>query len=89
MADRVEVILLTQDHCKFCDDAKRVLDRVGQDILLDVVTVDLGSARGQQLAVEGGVMFPPGVFVAGEPFSYGRLSERKLRKELLSRRARA
>ena len=89
MADRVEVILLTQDHCKFCDDAKLVLDRVAQDIPLDVVTVDLGSARGQQLALEGAVMFPPGVFIAGEPFSYGRLSERKLRKELLSRRARA
>ena len=89
MADPVDVILLTQDHCKFCDDAKRVLDRVGLDIPLDVATVDLGSAHGQQLAVEGGVMFPPGVFVAGELFSYGRLSERKLRKELSSRRARA
>ena len=89
MADPVEVILLTQDQCKFCDDAKRVLDRVGDDFTLDVETVDLGSERGQQLAMEGGVMFPPGVFVAGEPFSYGRLSERKLRKELLSRRAQA
>ena len=89
MVDAVEMILLTQDHCKFCEDAKRVLDRVTSDFPLDVVIVDLGSARGQQLAMEGGVMFPPGVFVAGEPFSYGRLSERKLRKELLSRRTRA
>ena len=89
MADPVEVILLTQDHCTFCDEAKRVLERVAGDFPLDVVTVDLGSARGQQLALDGGVMFPPGVFLGGEPFSYGRLSERKLRKELLSRRARA
>ena len=89
MADAVEVILLTQDHCKFCDDAKRVLNRLGDDFALHVVTVDLGSQRGQQLAMAGGVMFPPGVFIAGEPFSYGRLSERRLRKELLSRRARA
>ena len=89
MAEPIEVILLTQDHCKFCDDAKRVLDRVGDDHALDVITVDLASARGQQLAIEGGVMFPPGVFIAGEPFSYGRLSERKLRKELLLRRAKA
>ena len=89
MAEPIEVILLTQDHCKFCDEAKQVLDRVRGEFLLEVETVDLGSDRGRRLAMEGGVMFPPGVFVAGEPFSYGRLSERKLRKELLSRRAKA
>ncbi len=33
-------------------------------------------------------MFPPGLFLDGEPFSYGRPSERKLRK-VLARRARA
>jgi len=27
-------------------------------------------------------MFPPGLFLDGEPFSYGRPSERKLRKAL-------
>lgn len=27
-------------------------------------------------------MFPPGIFLDGEPFSYGRPSERKLRREL-------
>jgi len=26
--------------------------------------------------------FPPAVFVDGQPFSYGRLSERKLRRTL-------
>jgi hypothetical protein len=31
-------------------------------------------------------VFPPGVFLNGEPFSYGRLSERKLRRELDRRR---
>ena len=31
--------------------------------------------------------FPPGIFVDGEPFSYGRLSEKKLRRELDRRRA--
>jgi hypothetical protein len=30
-------------------------------------------------------MFAPGVLVDGEPFSYGRLSERKLRRELRRR----
>jgi hypothetical protein len=30
----------------------------------------------------GGIMFPPGLFVGDKPFSYGRLSERRLRREL-------
>ncbi len=28
------------------------------------------------------MLFPPGIFLDGEPFSYGRPSERKLRREL-------
>ena len=86
-ADAVEVVLLTQDHCTYCDQAKVVLDRLGSEFPIKLRMVDLGSSLGQELAVQGGVMFPPGVFVGGEPFSYGRLSERKLRKELLRRAA--
>ena len=33
------------------------------------------------------VPFPPGVLIDGEAFSYGRLSERKLRRELAARDA--
>jgi len=39
------------------------------------------------LAARGGVLFPPGIFLDREPFSYGRPSERKLRKELARLRA--
>ncbi|MGH3665335.1 MAG: glutaredoxin family protein [Egibacteraceae bacterium] len=82
MRDRVAVVLLTQDHCKLCQHAKDVLARVGRDVSLSVDEVDLNSVRGLALAARGGVLFPPGVFIDGEPFSYGRLSERKLRREL-------
>ncbi len=34
-------------------------------------------------------MFPPGLFLDGEPFSYGRPSERKLRKALAQQAAQA
>jgi hypothetical protein len=32
-------------------------------------------------------MFTPGVLIEGEPFSYGRLSERKLRRSVSTRAA--
>jgi thiol-disulfide isomerase/thioredoxin len=78
----MRVLVLTQDHCGFCDQAHEVLHRLAADYGFEVATIDIGSPEGQQLAERGGVLFPPGLFLDGEPFSYGRLSERKLRREL-------
>lgn len=81
----VEVIVLTQPDCGYCDQAKDTLSRLGHEFELTVREVVLDSTDGQRLADGAGVMFPPGVILGGEPFSYGRLSERKLRKELRRR----
>jgi glutaredoxin len=81
----VEITLLTQAACGFCEQAKQVLDRVGADYPLHVSEIDLASERGQALARQAGVVFAPGVLVDGKPFSFGRLSERKLRRALDTR----
>ena len=78
----MEVLLLTQEHCGFCAQAKELLDRLSGEYQLSVTTLDLNSPEGQALAMRGGVLFPPGIFIDGEPFSYGRPSERKLRLEI-------
>ena len=82
----MNVLLLTQENCASCDQAKEILDRLSAEYSFSVSTVDLGSPEGQALAERGGILFPPGVLLDGEPFSYGRLSERKLRRELEARR---
>lgn len=82
MSGPAEITLLTQEQCRFCDLAKEILDRVGRDYLLRLREVDLATAEGQRLATAVGVLFAPGVLLDGEAFSYGRLSERKLRREL-------
>ncbi len=74
--------LLTKADCALCDQAKAVLERLANEGALDVDLVDLHSPEGQELAVSAGMAFPPGLLLDGEPFSYGRLSERKLRREL-------
>ena len=81
------VTLLTKGHCQLCDQAKEVLDRVGRDHPLEVEVVSLESEQGQRLALDSGMLFPPGVILEGVPFSHGRLSEGKLRRELDRRRA--
>jgi glutaredoxin len=78
----MNVLLLTQEHCGFCTQAKEMLDRLAVEYGLSVSTLDLSSPEGQTLAVRSGLLFPPGIFLDGEPFSYGRPSERKIRREL-------
>ena len=86
MTRPVQITLLTQPSCGLCGQAKQVLDRVGRDYPLAVTEHDLTTPDGQALAARAGVVFAPGVLVDGEPFSFGRLSERKLRRTLDHRR---
>lgn len=81
----VRVTLLSAPNCEMCDHAKAVLSRVGEDFDLEVEELSSEIERGRQLMMEHRVAFPPGVLIDGQPFSYGRLSERKLRKELARR----
>lgn len=78
----MHVTLLTQDNCGFCDQAKELLDRLSGDYPLKIRELDFGSEEGRRLAETGAMMFAPGIVLDGEPFSYGRPSERKLRREL-------
>jgi len=78
----IAILLLTQEQCGFCEQAKEILDRLSHEYWLSVSTLDMRSPEGQRLALEGGLLFPPGVLIDGEPFSYGRLSERKLCRAL-------
>jgi len=77
-----EVVLLTKDDCHFCAQAKDVLARLRGEYGLRVREVVLESDEGRTLALESAAPFPPVVFLNGKTFSYGRLSERKLRKAL-------
>lgn len=79
------VTLLTQQACASCERAKAILEQVAADHALEVVEVDLRSPQGQDLGRRHGIVFAPGVLLDGDFFSYGRLSERKLRRELRRR----
>ena len=85
------VTLLTQQDCNLCDQAKAVLADLQQDpslpVHLEVVEVTLDTDQGHELATAAGVLFAPGVLLDGQPFSHGRLSQRKLRKALEASKA--
>ena len=76
------MLLLTRENCGFCEQAKEILERLSREYWISITTLPMDSPEGQELATKGGLLFPPGILIEGEPFSYGRLSERKLRREL-------
>jgi glutaredoxin len=77
-----EVTVLTQPECPLCEHATAVLARVEGDFSLVVRHIALSSAEGRALAERHRVLFAPGVFLDGQLVSYGRLSERRLRRQL-------
>ncbi len=80
--------LLRKADCALCEQAKAVLDQLAAEYPLEVEVLSVDTAVGAELAAVAGMAFPPAVLLDGDPYSYGRLSERKLRREL-DRRARA
>ncbi len=78
----IHVLVLTQDQCGFCAQAYDLLHRLAQEYELVISTLAVDSQDGRALALQAGILFPPGIFLDGQPFSYGRLSEKKLRREL-------
>lgn len=81
----LEIVMLTQDNCGYCEEAKGLFQRLRSEFQLSVSEVDLNTPEGQALAERGGILFPPGIFIGGEPFCYGRPSERKIRRAIEQR----
>ncbi|GAB3662761.1 hypothetical protein GCM10027596_24940 [Nocardioides korecus] len=85
MTSPTQVTLLTQSDCAQCDHAKDVLARVGDDYPLHLREIALETPEGRGLAATHGILFAPGVLLDDHSFGFGRLSERRLRRELLRR----
>lgn len=74
--------LLTKENCPLCDHAKDVIARVEVDYLVDTEVLWLETPEGEAFAAEYETPFPPVLVIDGDLHGYGRLSERKLRREL-------
>ena len=83
----IEVVLVTAEDCHFCAHAKHSLVRLAERYPLAVSEISWTSEEGRRLAERDGILFPPGIYLNGAFFGYGRLSEGKLQKWLRERRA--
>ena len=78
----MEVVILSQDGCSWCDDVKRTITAASMRYPINVRVIDIGSAEGSAMGLATGVMFPPAVFIDGRLLGYGHLSERWLSQEI-------
>lgn len=78
----ISITLLTQEGCDQCGKAERSLERLAAEFDLQVRTLDVTEPEGRSLAETSRLAFAPGIYVDGELFGFGRLSERKLRRYL-------
>ena len=85
MTTPIRATLVTTEHCELCAHARRVLQEIfGNDDLLEIEELDWNGPAGAALIRRDGVPFAPALYVEGELWGYGRLSERALRKKLAS-----
>lgn len=82
------ITLVSAPNCHFCDEAKKLLQRLAREYPLEIEEVSLMSPQGEDIATRHGVLFPPGLLLDGSLVGFGRPSERKLRR-LLDERAAA
>lgn len=79
MADGSSLVLITSEDCHLCARARSVLAALG----LPFREVDVESEEAQVLGAAGvPLAFPPVLWDGERIVAYGRLSERRLRREL-------
>lgn len=78
----IDIVLVTSESCHLCEKAKDALAELSQDYPLQVRTVDIMDPLGSRLARETRAPFPPLLFVNGELHGHGRLSPRRLQRQL-------
>ncbi len=78
----IHVTLLTAEGCHYCAHARQLLERLAQEWPLVVEDVPLDTPEGAAMALRDAVVFPPGIYLNGALFGYGRLSEGKVRRRL-------
>ncbi len=78
----IEILLVTSPGCHLCEKAKDVLEHVSSAYPLRWREIDMASPDGSAIVRASRAPFPPVIILAGKIYGYGRLSEKKLRKDL-------
>ena len=77
-----QLVYVTSPDCTFCTEGRALVWKLAHEIGLELVELPWDSPQGKALVERGGAFFPPALYRDDRLLGYGRLSERKLRKQL-------
>ena len=86
MSEPLTLVLLSAPDCHLCAHGRAVLDTLREEFGIDWREVSTESAEGERLALSAPPLRPVLFGSGGEVIACGRLSERRLRRELASLR---
>jgi thiol-disulfide isomerase/thioredoxin len=78
----LETLYVTAPRCHFCEGGRAVLAELAERFPLEVREVDLASEEGRAVAARWRVPYPPILLVDGRLVGFGRLSLRRLARDL-------
>ncbi len=78
----IQVTFVTSEGCGFCSQAAALLEELGRRYPLQVEEIALHTTRGADIVRRCRAPFPPVVLVDGEYHGHGRISPRKLTRDL-------
>lgn len=78
----VEVTLVSAEGCHHCRRARAALEQVAADRPVHWREVDWASAEGQRLQAAHRPPFPPLLVAGGHALGHGRVSVRRLRRQV-------
>lgn len=81
----IEAMLLSKRDCLLCHEAEAMLNDLATEYPLVITVIDAESPQGSELMQRFLLLFTPALVLGGEPFGYGHLSRRALRREIDTR----
>lgn len=81
-APALSAVFVTAPACHLCRSGRDVLADISTRVPLTIREVDLSSSTGAEIARRWRVPFPPVLVVEGDLVAYGRLSRRRVEREL-------
>ncbi len=78
----IHVTFVTSEGCRFCSQAAALLEELERRYPLEIEEIALHTARGADIVRQWRVPFPPVVLIDDEYHGHGRISARKLTRDL-------
>ncbi len=76
------LLYITAPGCHLCERGRPIVAALAAENGFDVREVDWDDAAAREATERDGVLFPPAVYLDERLLGYGRLSERRLRKQV-------